>query len=301
MDLEEALQVIRSSGHRACLVVWSRNEIVAVREASAPFDEADGLCVGRFVDPTTVSLETLRAQQEETRLDELETVERARARQAWQDAPIGELLDLLEAEKGVRDAGFILDTLYYARSATLRPAHIERLNVVADDQSFRLGWMAAARLEGYLTVLEGRPSRFFRYWDSLRLKGSRTVRFEIMTAAGDLQIDRADVLKYLVGHVAQGIMFQPRFDSMLALGKIGPRAGEAAAAAIEQHIYESSDLVASIRRLAIARIRSTSDDWIRCDTCVRGWVLDTAHRVPYFAQCSRCFGLAHVSSREQAL
>ena len=66
MTNEEALRLIRSSGHPVCLLVWSLagNEIVAVGEAEGPLGEEDGLCVGRFVDVATVSLETLRAQSE---------------------------------------------------------------------------------------------------------------------------------------------------------------------------------------------------------------------------------------------
>lgn len=224
-----------------------------------------------------------------------------RTLRAWQEAPIEELLDLLEAGSG--GDSFILDTLYYARSAALSPAHLERLNAIAPNLNFRSGGGRDADMaECYLTVIEDNPSRFFRYWDLLRVNKTQSPHHEVMLAAGDLQIDRKDVLNYLVGQVARnGLMrFFHQFDAMLALGKIGQAAGEAAAATIEQHIYESSDSVASVRRLAIARIRSPRDDWRRCDMCFRGKVLNTigGGLGLAFVPCSRCFGLGHVAVRE---
>jgi hypothetical protein len=91
-------------------------------------------------------------------------------------------------------------------------------------------------------------------------------------------------------------MFGPRFDAMLALGKIGKTAGEDAAAAIEEHIYESSEEVAAVRHLSIQRIRTSVSAWRSCPDCVRGIVPDNSHEIPSFKSCATCRGLSWIQT-----
>lgn len=311
MTNEEALKRIRELGTPTCFVKWSltSHEIVAVRAGEFGWfgtgvadtvSPDEGPHMGRFLDVANVTLETLRTQQEKNQQEAAELAERVRRRLAWQDVPIEQLLDLLEAERVSQkfadfEVPFILKTLYYARSAALSSDHLGRLNAMAARRFFSpLGSKNAYTLECYLAVIGRDPSRLLRHWDRQRPSDRKGFREGVVTAAGDLQIDRHDVLEYLVERVARGAFFDARFAAMIALGKIGAGAGESAAEAILIHIYESSELVASVRRLAVARIRSSAEDWVRCGNCVRGGRLDTSDGSPWFELCSDCSGLGHI-------
>ena len=308
MTNEEALRLIKAHGGQS-MVLWSvaLNEIVAVHPlrvegalvppASWAMDQG---CVGRIIDATTATLELLHARQREHEQFAISRAERARLFQRWHDGPVEDLLEVLES--GVFPAvtkrddamGFILQNLYYARAASLSQHHIERLNAIVAQRPFgRLGRTILERLECWLAVIERDQQRLLRYWDRLSAKISPSFHHaDLVGAAGDLQIDRRDVLEYLVGRVRHNGLFPMRLEAVVALGKIGAAAGETAAATIEAHIYDSDEVIAALRRLTIARIRTAATAWTPCEACVKGKALDPTFSLPIFLRCPECFGLS---------
>jgi hypothetical protein len=306
----EALRLIKTNDGW-CLLVWSLklNEIVGVHalgagarpnvyEEAFPTDPVNAPYVGTHVIASTATLELLRARQKENDREAIESAERTRIFRAWHDGPIEDLFHLLETDSfpavvswhhGTR---FILEDIYYARATSLSRQHLERLNAIAAVCS-AAGSAQASTLECWLPVIEGDRRRLLRYWDRQRAKREAGGE-DFVLAVGDLQVDRQDILDFLVSQVASPGMFFQRFNAMVALGKIGATAGETSAAAIEQHIYDSDAVVAAIRRLTIARIRTPPTDWKPCDACVKGKAVDQEDPFPWFRRCCECFGLGFV-------
>ena len=140
-------------------------------------------------------------------------------------------------------------------------------------------------------LARGAPSdrdRLERFWSrwigTVKLAASDA----FATATGDLQLDSGPVIDSFMEVVRSSGMFGPRFDAMVALGKIGSSAGETAAAAIAAHIYQSSQQVAAVCDLSIERIRSSASDWRPCRVCVRGMVPVVHGVIPRFAACPAC-------------
>src|SRR4029077_4787230 len=110
-------------------------------------------------------------------------------------------------------------------------------------------------------------------------------------AAGDLALDRDDIIAKLVKRVESAWPFELQFQSMLVLGKIGAPAGERAASTIASHIYDSSEEVRAVRDRVLSRIRTPPNAWKPCGVCVRGMV---RHEGEWrFTACSECLGLGH--------
>ena len=111
----------------------------------------------------------------------------------------------------------------------------------------------------------------------------------MMKAAGDLRISDPEIIAQLISAISRGVFFNPKVVAMTALGKIGQPAGEAAALAIEQNIYDSSEYLKEFRHRVIDRIRSRDDTWVKCPKCLRGVVnQEESH------SCPTCLGLALV-------
>ena len=309
MTNTEALRLIKTHDG-FCLVVWSLklNEIVGVHalgNGSRAYDEAwptnpeNAPYIGTHVDASTATLELLDARQKENDRDGISHAERVRIFRAWHDGPVEDLFHLLETDTIPAVVGqddgerLILENIYYARAASLSRQHLARLNAAL--RVFNASGSASAfKFECRLAVIEGDRQRLLRYWDRRPAK-SEAYDADFVRAAGDLQVDRQDILDYLVWCVA-GPGWGPflwRLGAMVALGKIGAPAGETSAAAIEKHIYDSDAVVAEIRRLTIARIRTPPTDWKPCDFCVKGNADDPDHPF-FFVRCRACFGLGYV-------
>jgi hypothetical protein len=184
----------------------------------------------------------------------------------------------------------IIEQLYYAADRVVSQEQLERLDAVAVCRRGRFENPLWTETQCCLAVLSKDRRRLERLWSPRGTWQAFTV------AAGDLQLDSRHVVDHLVETVRRPFMFAPRFDAMLALGKIGRTAGEDAAAEIEEHIYESSEEVAALRLLSTQRIRTSVSDWRSCPDCVRGRVRDNSHVIPSFKSCATCRGLSWIKS-----
>ncbi len=300
MTNEEALRLIKATEY--CYVEWSTQEnvVVAVHALqkgalSRMPNGCGGLTKGRFLDPAAVSIETLRNEQAET--------DRVSARQrifwSWQASRTDDLVLLLETAAfpapmdAFHGARHIIEQIYYARSPELSPGQIERLDCVA--AAGPLDRAVTYRLECWLAVIHNDRKRLERFW---RLGLARTVNLAVWSdfaiAAGDLPLDLHDVTDDFVATVARPGMFGPRFNAMLALGKIGASAGDRAASAILEHIYDSNEGLAALRDRVVSRIRTPASDWSPCKSCVKGMVAELGEDIPHFKACQLCLGLGHV-------
>jgi hypothetical protein len=154
----------------------------------------------------------------------------------------------------------------------------------------RFDWSA-----GSLSLYKDRD-RLERFWSRWTNTLNLAASDDFGIAAGDLQLDSRHVVDGFIQVVGRPGMFGPRFDAMVALGKIGSTAGEEAGATIAQHIYESSQQVATVQNLSIQRIRTHASDWDPCTVCVRGMVPENHGMVPSFLACPACKGLGWVQT-----
>jgi len=276
MTNEEALHCIKTTDY--CYVVWSieKNVVIAVypvprdatiEQGSAALSKVDsehaGPTKGRFLDPRTTTLTTLSEEQQQT-----ETIhDRERTFRSWQAYSTNDLLGILEHGEfpppmdPFYGAQHIIEQLYYSPRRALSSEQLGRLDAMAASSCASLEPAVALRLECWLAVLHRDRDRLERFWSrwigTVKLAASDA----FATATGDLQLDSGPVIDSFMEVVRSSGMFGPRFDAMVALGKIGSSAGETAAATIAAHIYQSSQQVAAVCDLSIERIRSSASDW----------------------------------------
>ena len=185
--------------------------------------------------------------------------------------------------------------LLFATSSAVDAA-ARPLDAIAASRRGFLEELVANELECCPAVLHKDRERLGRFWScasDTRWVGDSEA---FVHAASDLQLDRPGVVEHFIETVRRPDMFGPRFNAMVALGKIGATAGDDAASVIEEYIYESSPWVAAVRRLCIQRIRTSASDWVTCADCVRGLVPDSSDAIGYYKGCPTCHGLSWVKS-----
>src|SRR5262249_31623089 len=185
--------------------------------------------------------------------------DRERTFRSWQAYSTNDLLGILEHGEfpppmdPFYGAQHIIEQLYYSPRRALSSEQLGRLDAMAASSCASLEPAVALRLECWLAVLHRDRDRLERFWSrwigTVKLAASDA----FATAAGDLQLDSGPVIDSFMEVVRSSGMFGPRFDAMVALGKIGSSAGETAAATIAAHIYQSSQQVAAVRDLSIER------------------------------------------------
>ena len=306
MTNEEALRLIKSSTGNS-FVVWSLTDNAVLAVHAVPPGETGlelldtisdgnptypGPVKARFLDPRTTTLATLEEQQHE----EDQVNRRVNIFRSWVESSTDELLRILEnvefrppmdAFHGHRH---IVRQLYYSPDRVLSREQLGRLDAIARPPQD----LVADQLECALAVLHKDRDRLERFWSRRSATHGVSDSEAFTIAAGDLQLDSRDVVEHLIETVRRPNLFEPRFNAMVALGKIGAPAGDDAASAIAEHIYESSQWVAAVRSLSIQRIRTSASDWSACADCVRGMVPDMDDGLPYFRPCPACYGLSWI-------
>ena len=305
MTNEDAFTRIKAT--ESCFVVWSPalNEVVTVTPCKAgnqapdvvleAMTAGDGPKVGRFFISATVTMNTLRDQQTEI----ARTAQRVRILHtlpAWDTEQLIVPLEtgVFPATFSARDDGeLLIRELYYARVNQLSPQQLARLDALAaETSSSALGSNTRCNLECALAVMRADRSRLEHLWEPRIARNGHAQWSNLITAVGDLALHRDDIIATLVRMVETAWPFQIRFESMLALGKIGAPAGEPAAASIATHIYDSSEEVSAVRDQVLSRIRTPRSAWKPCGVCVRGMVRRVGHW--NFTECSQCLGIGHV-------
>lgn len=312
---EQALILIRQ--HHECYVVWAtdRRGIVSVTpmRAGATADERmqalahmgagySGPTKGRFLCSDSTTLQTL--------IDEAAESDRIAGRvaifQSWKDRSIEALIGILTNADFrppmdvFHGSQHLVERLYKIHGPRLTPEHCAQLRAFGDSPCRHDDQRSAqASLRQYLCVLENDPSRLVAVFEQHEpaLIGRSWSAF--VAAVGDLRIAHPPILTYLINFVARAGMFGPRFDAMLALGKIGAPAGPRAAEVIVGAIYDSDAAVTALRDRIIKRIRSAPSDWIVCPACFHGYVDGVSSGLPSVQSCRQCFGIGAITHRDE--
>lgn len=298
MTLDDAIEQIQQAGE--CFVIWNQEsgEIVEVCPLPAGADaiqSAGALTAMRrhafpskgrfFSDGSAVT----RADLERATPDGQRIRLRRATRHYWRRlAGVDELLDILEG--GAAPAGFereeavrvITGCLSRYHDRGLSPESLGRVEALVADA--RLPDEVRLQLRILLCTNRGDGEALARIWFSAGKP--LHVYEEVFRAFGDLGVALPEVISELIATVRSRAPFGLIRAAALALGKLGPAAGEAAARAVEEAIYDSAPEVASMRRRIAAHIRSRTH-WTECPDCDRGLVIVENRDL----ECSRCSGL----------
>jgi hypothetical protein len=311
MTNQEALELIKRT--ERCFVVWAtdRNEVVAVhrvgpnnnpeemaRPLQAMSTDYQGPTAGRFFESANVTLGTLEAQQ----TDQARINRRVEIFNEWAETPTEGLIRILERTDfqdpmdAYHGSSVIIRMLYRYRWRELTAAQLDRLDkVAATPAPDRLEQSAKDGLECYLCVLRGDPERLKRFWERRMSRGIDAPSWDAFTtAAGDLRVTYPEIIAQLIDTVGKPFMFGPRFEAMVALGKIGAPAGARAAEVIRAAVYDSTPEIIGARDRSVSRIMSDDAGWLVCAACERGQVPSAGDRVPWTRACGSCYGLGFV-------
>lgn len=308
---EEALAIINR--HDECYVVWAtdRNAIVAVHPIPTAATVEDrfsaltsmqtdykGPTKGRFLSGSKTTLQTL--------IDESRETDRIAARvtifNSWLGCTIGRLIDILksadfhEPMDAFHGSQHIVERIYKIHGRQLTPPDIEQLREFAYTTAADPEQKSAQNaLQCYLSVLSNDQAQLKAFWQQHHSPNVEWSSWSPFTsAAGDIHTDDQQIIDQLIAVVGTPFMFGPRFEAMVALGKIGQPAGPKAAKVIVDSIYDSSEAITSIRNRVIRRIQSSASEWACCAICYNGYVNGTAYGIPSTKTCGECFGIGNI-------
>jgi hypothetical protein len=307
---QQALDIIKQ--HEECYVVWAtdRNAIVAVHPMPADANvedrfkalagmstDYDGPTKGRFLSGATTTLDTLIEEANET--ERIET--RVRIFNSWEHRSVDDLISIVRNVDftAPMDAGHgsdhIVERLYKIHGPQLNETQISRLREFAFSSDADPEQESAQEaVQCYLAAIENDSDALFAFW---RQHHSPDVDWSSWTpftcAAGDTPARHQEIIDQLIKVVETPFMFGPRYDAMVALGKIGAQAGAHAVTVIKAAIHDSSEHVTEIRERVISRITTGAADWRSCPKCYRGYVNGRYYDMPSVQSCPDCLGLGY--------
>jgi len=331
MTVEEAVRQARSAKH-CFVVWDSETgeplEVIRFQQEPSPDESVpclqrlqtgypDRSVAGRFLTAKEVT-PALFAEQEREADD-------VRERVAWYvrtaAEPLPRVVEMLERREYPRvvgefhGAGHLVGTLTGLRRRELTPDLVERLRVLArgDSPAGRRGlplrarwgrwvnreddrWLepAARRtLAIRLAGLDGDVATLAAMWRQ-EIPGCACIADadSLMRCFGELRVSDPALIADLIDVVERPGFFGPRYEAMIALGRIGPLAGQRAFEAIQASIYDSSDHIVAIRKRVCAHILAPEGTWRACTGCERGRVPAVVYDIPSTAACPACHGLA---------
>jgi len=315
MKNTEAMALIKQT--EQCFVVWDTalNEVIEVQciESNPSPEQFMGTLgstrsvttnptKGRFLISAKVTMAALEAEQADT----IRIRDRIRIFDSWQRCTNDELIRILERQDfqqpmdSYHGSHVIVRMLYRLRASRLSEGELERLERVArfknSDQAMQRVFDS---LDCYLAGIRRDLARLKRIWMKYSSKTRPAIWWEEFTeVAGDLRSSDAEIIEGLIQTIEQATMFGPKWDAMIALGKIGPPAGQQAAEVIRKVIYDSNPKVSVTRDRVIARIASAESEWRSCPECTNGLIPIVRYGVPSTAECEQCVGLGLVQSYE---
>lgn len=309
MTIEEALEEARQT--KACWIVWNTDtgEILSVTGTdpnASPEDRFADLrrlsdfkvpVKARHVASRDVTRQFLVAEQRDT--DRVRT--RGDVLIAWSSAPVEALLQVLERgeyQPPMRkdfDSTIIVDHLWEAHRDELAGDIRRRLQALVAERA--LCSSASRNLEAYLLALAGDEASLRAIW-----RGERSGRtcyadaFVLMDCFAHVQISDHEIINDMITLVEEPGLFGPRWEAMMALGRLGAVAGIHAATAIRKGIYDSGPQVAAQRDRVLQRIETVNAEWVRCGTCCYGRVHEAGNHGT--TTCPECGGMGFLL-REQ--
>jgi hypothetical protein len=119
------------------------------------------------------------------------------------------------------------------------------------------------------------------------------MRLVLMDCLAHAEVADREVIQDLIGVVqSEGILFEPRFQAMISLGRLSAAREYGAADAIRAAIYDSKPWIVRTRDRVLQKLTTPDSKWEPCRYCSYGLI---SNRDNYGEQtCSRCLGLTVV-------
>ncbi len=222
----------------------------------------------------------------------------------WSKATTAELLQVLERGqydcpmKMDFDSRIILDHLWEVHRDELIPTTRERLTALLAKEV--LCRAAVDKLRIYLAALKGDEERLKAIWT--RAEPGRDCwadAFSLMDGFAYVRTHDQEVIGDMVSVFETDLPFGGKYDTMIALGKIGPAAGIRATDTIRKTIHDSQPWVIAARDRVLARLESAADTWASCDRCCYGRVHDNDGHGE--RSCPLCLGIGYLPTDPKRL
>ncbi|MGV3724998.1 MAG: hypothetical protein ACO1SX_29210 [Actinomycetota bacterium] len=305
MTIDEVLEL--ADGTEACWIVWNMEtgeilSCVGTRRGPDPQGLAAHLqrlseyqvpVKARYFDSANVTRPVLERERDDTQRVKI----RKQVLTAWAEAPVEELIEILERGEYSSpmsldyDSRVILEHLWELHRDELHAEQLLRLRALVGGPV--LGEDASRALNAYLFAFAGDHAALRAIWR--REQPGRTCYadvFILMDCFAYLRSTDSQIISDLVNQVEQPGMFSPRREAMLALGKLGSVSGPRAAQVIRKAIYDSEPSIIAERERVLQRIETPDAEWVRCGPCCYGRV----HRPGSHGtlNCPDCLGLGYL-------
>jgi hypothetical protein len=240
-----------------------------------------------------------------TRQEEADRVAgRVRTLSQWSTAPVGELLRILEIGnyrfpmRRDFDSRLLLEHLWDVHRDELTDEPQARLYALIGSPV--LSQRASDQCDAYLLALRGARDEIERLWRSGHSKFPEDSTFSkishrvLLDCICHVQVGDRAIIEGLIDDLGKDTwLFLPRFETMLALGKLKAARGTRAAQVIKRSIYDSTAAVINARERVLARLMTDPGSWERCTNCCHGRVRGDSCTS---GDCPICLGLGSVQS-----
>jgi hypothetical protein len=302
MTIDEALEIVRQT--ESCWIVFNSEtgEVLSVA-GDRPEETAQDMAahlgtLSSFNQPvktrhfksagvTREVLERERGESERVRT-------RVRVLTGWSKATTEELLQVLERGQYDYpmnkdfDSRVIVDDLWELRRDELTLPARERLNALLS----RAVLCEAARnkLRIYLAALNGDEAQLKAIWTGAEPgRDCLSDCCALMDAFAFVGLKSQEINGDMLAIIESDMFFGVKYDTMIALGKIGPTAGPRAAELIRRTIHDSQPWVIAARDRVLERLVTAEDGWTVCGECCHGRVPNAKGHGSL--ACPACFGL----------
>jgi hypothetical protein len=308
MTIDEALR--RSATMQNCWLVWRTDtgELISLEDADTcgkTLDKSPFPTKARWLPTSDVTRDLLEDEADACH----QTNRRGAILNQWARSPVEVLVQIMEHAEyeqpyvGPDDAKIVMEYIFHLHADELilsRRDLFDRL--VAFAGTGRLNPRLNTKLRRQLAVADLDADGLKKIWSATTSQGGLEAFFAaepfrdiwFIEEFGDVHCRDADVIDWLIATVAQAGMFTPRFMALVALGKIGPPAGNRAVEVIRASIYDGSPAISSMRELVIKRILTPPNDWTACTQCHRGRVLPAGKQFAEGCPACRSMGVIHI-------
>jgi hypothetical protein len=306
MTVDEVLASVR--GTQRCIVTWNSTtgefvEVFVIEPQTgraqisslvAKVETQLGMRVGsNTFDSAKVTREALQQLQSET----VRVATRRTILHEWSTATVDELLRILErgeypsVMKKEDDSRIILDHLWELHRDELTTTIQDRMHRLVG--SVALSERASFACNAYLLALRDEGGKLVELWRTGDV-GSRSWAdtFVLMDCFCHVQVEERSVVNDIIGIIEKPYwIFGPRFEAMMAVGKLESGRGRRGADIIREVVFDSTPSIIAARDRVIERLTTEPTIWITCTVCCHGRVHSEGCTA---IACPNCLGLGVV-------
>ena len=227
------------------------------------------------------------------------TQERVSIYNQWAIARTESLVGLLEGGDSDERIGsthgndYLIHLLYRLRWHELGPFRDRLVAIAGRNPRNPSEREALLQLAQYLAVFDGDVGGLIALF---RGRPRWTCLIDFLESFGDIRIRDPILVWQIINVVEAPGMFGPRYEAMVALGKIGRYAGPRAVEVIQRRIFDSTESVRAVRDRVLRRIQTPSYTWVGCPHCCRGWISVKTYDIASPGPCPTCLGLGVVEA-----